>query len=162
MNCLMSLVEELQRRKLRFCFNIIGCGEMIPELKSRLSHFIEEGSVVLHGLINDRDKINQLMRNSDLFFFPSLSEGSPRVIVEAMSQGLPVISTPVGSLPYCFKDGESIRFFDYNDYAKAADVVESYISQPAEYDTIRRNAISLVSDNYTLDKFLSTVFKYEA
>ena len=39
------------------------------------------------------------MRGIDVFVLPSITEGTPNGIVEAMAHGMPVISTKVGSIP---------------------------------------------------------------
>jgi len=44
-----------------------------------------------HGLM-------QLYKDSDIFVFPSLGEGFPRVLYEAMSNSLPIVSTNVGGI----------------------------------------------------------------
>jgi glycosyltransferase involved in cell wall biosynthesis len=38
------------------------------------------------------------MDNNDILVFPSYSEGFPNVIVEALSQGMPIITTDVGGI----------------------------------------------------------------
>jgi glycosyltransferase involved in cell wall biosynthesis len=115
----------------------------------------------MHGHIDDKEKMNKILRKSDLFFFPSLSEGSPRVIIEAMAQGTPVLSTPVGSLPSTFKDGETIRFFDFNDAEKAIEIVKEYVANPKPFEQQRIKAYRMVAEQFTIEKFLSKVFNYE-
>ncbi len=51
------------------------------------------------------DGILELMRRSDVFVFPSLFEGFGLVILEAMAQGLPVITTPHTAGPDLIADG---------------------------------------------------------
>ena len=161
-NCLMDLLLKLKRDNVNFIFNIAGKGEMLPELISFVKENGLEDNVLIHGFMNDRNVINKLLDSSDLFFFPSLSEGSPRVTIEAMSRGIPLIATPVASLPYCFKDKETIRFFNFNDSEKACDIIKEYVNNPAPFIKQRENAFELVKEKYTKEKFLSTVFSYEA
>jgi len=42
---------------------------------------------------------------ASIFALPSLSEGSPNVILEAMAAGLPIASTNVGGVPEILEDG---------------------------------------------------------
>lgn len=51
------------------------------------------------GWINNRYRISNYLRQGTVFVLPSLSEGRPRAIVEAMSCGLPIIATNVGGIP---------------------------------------------------------------
>jgi glycosyltransferase involved in cell wall biosynthesis len=53
--------------------------------------------VCLKGKKNQK-YIAELMNRSELFFLSSISEGSPKVIYEAMACGLPILSTNVGDV----------------------------------------------------------------
>ncbi|MBO7617866.1 MAG: glycosyltransferase family 4 protein [Bacteroidales bacterium] len=161
MNCLMEFCKRLKDEEISFLFNLIGDGEMFDEVKA----FIEKenlSEVIMHGHIDSKERMNEILRTSDLFFFPSLSEGSPRVVVEAMAQGTPVMSTPVGSLPTTFTEKESIRFFDFNDAKGAVDIVKEYLQNPKPFETQRNQAYKMVAEQFTIEKFLSNVFCYEA
>lgn len=162
MNCLMEFCKKLKDVGINYHFNLVGGGEMFDDVKAFLESEQLTEDVTMHGHISDRTKMNSILRQSDLFFFPSLSEGSPRVIIEAMAQGTPVISTPVGSLPGTFKEGETIRFFDYNDAAKAVDIVQDYVNDVTSFELQRRAAYNMVAKQFTIEKFLSKVFVYEA
>ena len=162
MNCLMAFCKRLKDVGIAYHFNLIGNGEMFEDVKAFLEREDLTDCVTMHGHISDRAVMNDILRQSDLFFFPSLSEGSPRVVIEAMAQGTPVMSTPVGSLPGTFKECETIRFFDFNDAEKAVSIVLDYLRSVVPFDKQRRAAYKMVSEQFTIEKFLSKVFTYEA
>lgn len=159
---LMSLFLLLKEKYPDFIFDIVGNGEMMEELRM----FVEENSltnnVIMHGHIDNREDLNRLMRSADLFIFPSLSEGSPRVVVEAMSEGVAVVSTPVGSLPDSFEDGVDIRFFGFNDAQGVMGIIEEFMNDAKPFDRQREMAYIKVKENYTIESFLSKIFSYEA
>lgn len=162
MHCLMDFCKQLNDEDIKFRFHLIGDGEMLGDVKSFLNREELTDNVILHGHIDNREEMNAILRSSDIFFFPSLSEGSPRVVIEAMAQGTPVISTPVGSLPGTFEDGKTIRFFNFNDSVKAVEIVKSFMADPIKFEQQRRSAYQMVADNFTIEKFLSKVFSCEA
>ena len=61
-------------------------------------------NVVLLGVMDHSSVIRELCA-SDIFFFPTTSEGFPNVILEAMAVGLPVVSTRVGAIPEIIEHG---------------------------------------------------------
>lgn len=57
---------------------------------------IPEGRVLFTGF---RDDVQNIMNALDLYVQPSISEGHPLAVLEAMSLGIPVIATAVGGIP---------------------------------------------------------------
>src|SRR5690606_24790016 len=137
-------------------FTIIGTGEFEANLKLIC---IEEqiNNVSFLGHIDDRNQINQLLREHDIFLFGSLSEGSPRVILEAMANGLLVISTPVGSLPQTFVDEKNIIFARFNDEKDFSDKIISLVNNNNHYNFIRKNAFDKIK-KYTIENFIKNIF----
>lgn len=83
---------------------IIGDG---PERKKSelLLHALGlQDRVFLLGWV-DRRSMWRYLQQSTVFVLPSLSEGSPRVILEAMMCGLPIVATRVGGIPEMITDG---------------------------------------------------------
>ncbi|MBN1893813.1 glycosyltransferase [bacterium] len=72
-------------------FLLIGDGELRQELKSQVKALGLEKHFMFLGF---RDDVHQLIQAIDIFTLPSLYEGLPNVILEAMAAGKPVVATP--------------------------------------------------------------------
>lgn len=69
--------------------HIVGGGDMQEYLQVAQSVGIADNCIV-HGSVS-HDKVLRLMRNSDLFLFTSVAEGTPHVVLEAIGCSLPVL-----------------------------------------------------------------------
>lgn len=54
----------------------------------------------------DEARRSELLATATMFVLPSYAEGLPMSILEAMSAGLPIVTTPVGGIPEAITDGE--------------------------------------------------------
>ena len=71
---------------------------------------------------NNQVIINSLLSIADVYVLPSTAEGLPLVLLEAMSAGLPWVSTPVGGVPAVFGNlsgGHVLDSFDLKDLEEA-------------------------------------------
>jgi Glycosyltransferase len=73
---------------------LVGDGPLKQELEMKVQNE-EINDVVFMGARRDVEKI---MPSADVFVLPSVSEGSPITILEAMASGLPVVATAVGGI----------------------------------------------------------------
>lgn len=82
--------------------HIVGDGSQ----KTNLEKFASDNDlpVIFYGSITDRDQLFSLLVNSDVFVIPSLTEGMPRALLEAMTVGLPCIGSKVGGIPEVLPD----------------------------------------------------------
>lgn len=75
------------------------------------------------GLVKGPEK-KKFFEECDIIVFPSMNEGSPLVILEAMSAGLPVISTKnVGAIPDLVEDGQTGILVDKNNPRQISDAL---------------------------------------
>jgi glycosyltransferase involved in cell wall biosynthesis len=76
------------------------------------------------------DEILKLMRENDVFIFPSLFEGFGLVITEAMSQGTPVITTDRTAGPDLIKHGQNGWLVEAGSTEALIDTLEQLIKRP--------------------------------
>ena len=75
--------------------NIIGDGPELNQLQKISLESNNKDNIIFHGKLN-RDEINHIFLNSDIYIQASNYEGLPHSLLEAMSYGIPVMCTPVG------------------------------------------------------------------
>jgi glycosyltransferase involved in cell wall biosynthesis len=98
----ISFVGHIQRTK--GLFEIIDAAKKLPEIKFKLagpvSNEIKAVEIPLNinfmGSIT-KQEVKELLYESDIFLFPSYTEGFANAMLEAMASGLPIITTPVGA-----------------------------------------------------------------
>ena len=106
---LLQSLKEIKNRenKHKFVLSIVGSGKLERELKKATFDWGLSDSVIFHGYISSKDELLALYDDSDIFLLPSLTEGIPKTLYEAMARGVPVIATAVGGIPEIIKDGEN-------------------------------------------------------
>ncbi|WP_201607907.1 glycosyltransferase family 4 protein [Psychrobacter immobilis] len=138
-----------------FSLTIVGEGEE----RKTLSEIAKKSGldVVFLGHVDDREHLNNILRDHHIFCFASISEGSPRVVLEAIANGLFVVTTPVGSLPYIFKDYEDILFFDFNDAKALANRVVELCEDVELQNNMKENSFKKVQ-GFKIDEFIRKAF----
>ncbi len=89
---------EKEQERVRFLF--VGDGDIKNELEEECKQF--RLKIEFCGLQKD---VVPFLKQANIFILPSVDEGMPISILEAMRQGLPIVSTNVGGIPYQVVDG---------------------------------------------------------
>ena len=90
---------------------ILGDGPLMEKLKEEAIELGIYDRLVFFGRVENPFEI---LKKSKVFILTSISEGNPISVVEAMSQGLPVIAPAVGGIPDLITDGVNGRLFEPN------------------------------------------------
>jgi N-acetyl-alpha-D-glucosaminyl L-malate synthase BshA len=85
---------------------LVGEGPEEDNLKQLVRQFNLGDCVEFAGQIPN-EQVPQYLAAADIFILPSLSEGFPNVVLEAMAVGLPVVASRVGGLPEIIEEGEN-------------------------------------------------------
>lgn len=97
------LIKRFEETHLQFNLTIVGDGSEKANLLSIISKLEVRESVNLVGAKNRID-IKKNYNNSDFLVISSAQEALPTVMLEAMSMSLPIVATPVGSIPFELSD----------------------------------------------------------
>ena len=87
-----------------FELHVAGGGAHVAEVRARAAKYGLTDLVVIHGWVGG-EAHRALYESADVFVLPSWSEGMPNSMIEAMSLGVPVVVTPVGSIGDVVRDG---------------------------------------------------------
>lgn len=93
----IKAVAELKKKDIYFKYDIIGQGNPLT-LQKLIDNLNVNDLVHIKGAV-PHDEIFEILKNTDIYMQPSLVEGLPRAVVEAMSVGCPVIGSDAGGIP---------------------------------------------------------------
>ena len=96
--CFAKLLQSVPNLRLR----IVGDGVQRTELEEKITTLGISNKVEITGVVSN---VETYLADADLYVATSLFEGLPLSMLEAMSAGLPIVSTAVGGVPDVVKDG---------------------------------------------------------
>jgi glycosyltransferase involved in cell wall biosynthesis len=99
-----------------------------------------ELKVNFHGFAKDAAEVAALINRSRILMMTSLNEGGPRVVLEALACGVPVVATPVGIVPDIMPP-EAIEEWHVADLA---DKVRNILGDEALYARLREGGLAAV------------------
>lgn len=131
--------------------DIVGGGSLFNKLKEQAKSLKADEKVTFHGKVTQLNVI-KLMTQAHVFCFPtSSSEGFPKVVIEALAYGLPVITTKVSVLPHLIGSDCGI-LLDAPTSKNLAEAVESICSDAGRYNQMSFVAINKARQ-YSLEKW---------
>ena len=114
---LIKAIKEVKDKGYNIKLTLIGDGNKRKEFEELAKKLKIDNIVEFKGLIKEKKKVLEELRNSHMLVFPTQSEGLPRTIIEAMAQGLPCISSPIDGIPELLENEFLIDYTDYKAYA---------------------------------------------
>ena len=100
-----------------------------------------------------RNDVARLLRAFDVFVLSTHWEGLPLVILEAMSEGKPVVATDVDGIPEVVTHGETGLLFPHEDHRQLAAHLLSLLREPAEARRLGQAGQQLVQSRFTTEQF---------
>ena len=126
---ILSAWPEISRRAPQARLLVVGDGPLESDLRGQCRDLGLESAVHFYGRARF-EEVPALLAAGDVFLSPSLDEGMPRTLLEAMSMGLPSVVTDVGGNPEVVHPG-----------------VTGLLIKPRRPDQVAEAMISLLADD---------------
>ena len=158
---MIPFIKELVNYKEQFTdcqFLIIGSGEQEDEIKQLIKTLGLDDLFVFTGFQADIYPFYQLI---DIFFLPSLYEGLPMVLLEAMGSAVPTISMDVGSIGEVIENKKNGLLVNAREYSL---FIEELIYLKCDYklrEKISNFAIKSITKKYSIHSYnelLKTIY----
>jgi glycosyltransferase involved in cell wall biosynthesis len=130
---LIKAMPEIIKKFPTVSLLIAGDGPLKDTLIEETKHLGVQNNVYFLGMRHDTAELLKLF---DLYVLPSIWEGLPMIILEAMAAGCPIIATDVGGVGAAVRDG-----------------VNGILIHPEEIHTLGQKVVQLLDDERTCGKF---------
>ncbi|MGQ0554967.1 MAG: glycosyltransferase [Nitrospiraceae bacterium] len=134
-----------QERKLV----IVGDGPLRPALEGLAREVGVSENVLFLGARND---VYDLMGVFDVLALPSLHEGVPMVLLEAMAMAVPIIASRVGGIPEIFDDEQGALLVQARDVDVLADAIETMVNDEVLRNRLRKAARARVESHFSIER----------
>lgn len=135
--------------------DVVGSGSLLNEFKLQTKKLNVGEKVTFHGKVS-QPKVVELMKKAHIFCFPtSASEGFPKVVIEALACGLPVVTTKVSVLPQLIGQAGGILLDTATD-ENLAEAVISICGDAERYTRLSAKAIA-TARQYSLENWQTLI-----
>ncbi len=151
---LLDAVALLRKQGRPVELELVGEGELREPLTRQTRDLGLDACVHFRGYMKLGPELNAVYNAADILALPSLSEGSPRVITEALGHSLPVVATPVGDIAESLDHGRRGVLVPLNDPPALAAGIARLIDEPE----FRRQCIQqgyAFAREHGLDRFVA-------
>jgi len=119
--------------------------EVEREIQTRYLLRFGSESVHVTGPV-PHELIGSYLNRMDVFVIPSLSEGCPNGLLEAMAAARPIVATRTGAIPEIIRDGESGLLVDVGDATQIKEAVLYVLDHPEKGEALGRRACERIEE----------------
>ena len=138
---------------------LVGSRDRYPDYQAKLDRLVNQldiGDRVHWAGHASIDGVWEQLRAADLFVLPTLSEGTPRVLVEARASSVPVIASRVGGIPTSVRDGHDGLLVPPKDPVALAGAIERILEAGPLRRKVIQNGLEMARNN-TVNHFTDQV-----
>jgi len=132
------LIKALGQLNINFKLHIVGPGNQ-DFLKAIIEKYELKDSVNFHGKLKAGEQINKYLDSLDLYIHPSMQEGLPRSVIEAMARACPILASSIAGTPEL--------------------IDKEYLHQPGNYKQLSKQILYLYNDFHKLREMSTNNFE---
>lgn len=128
---------------------VMGDGPQRPELEQAVRRASLSARILFRGLVRD---VAPYLRACDIFVFPSVGEGMPNALLEALASGLPCVASAIGGCTDIVTDGETGLLVPPGDAAAFRGALERLLQSPELRERLGAAARASVVSRFGLER----------
>lgn len=160
----IEAISIISKKMTNFNFAIIGSGPLSEKIKKEIIKNNLSGNVTLFGWVPHQELFDHF-KKMRLFVLPSLTEGLPNVVLEAIANGVPVLVNPVGALPDIIKDYDNGFLLKSTDPKILAAKIIELLGNPQLLQAVSNNAYDFLKNEFnkvkTIEHWMEIIGQYE-
>lgn len=149
-NIIIETCKNLKENNLKFHLTLIGDGPLKGKIQKLVKNDDLQSMVTFTGWVNHND-IPKYMAKADLYIQPSLTEGMPISVLEAMYMKLPVILSDAGGMPELIQEKGGI-LIEKNNKEQLYNAILHYINNLDDFIQGGKINNRFISENFIWDK----------
>ena len=154
---LLSLLENYDFGEKIFHILVAGDGSLRNKFIKRIEKNKLESHITFIGIIKN---IPEFLSALDIYIQPSVTEGFPLSVLEAMASSLPIITSNAGGLKEMIIDGKNGMTYESGDLSKLDETIHKMLNLSIEdRKEFGSNAYNCIKINYSIEKVAE---KYKA
>lgn len=149
-------IDYIKKENLKLIF--VGKGELRQSLENEISLLGLNENVIITGLI-PYEEVPLFFKIADIYVMPSKYEGTPKSLLEAMFNKLPIIASDVSGINNVLTDNQNALLFTENNSDELSTKIRRIISDKQLTHKLSENANKHYIAKYSFDKTLTNLLE---
>jgi glycosyltransferase involved in cell wall biosynthesis len=150
----LKSIPKILRNNDNVKFLVVGSGPLEEQLKSLAQRLKIEDRVIFTGFIDD---IRSILKIIDLLVVPSILEGFPMIILEAMAMAKPIIATNIEGITEQIEDSVTGYLVRPGNHEEISEAVMNLINEQEKGNKLGKNAREFVIEKFTIENMVKKV-----
>lgn len=151
---ILDAVARLRQSGIEASVVLVGDG---PQRESLQAQARELGLAARTRLVGEQSDVDAYLRGFTVFAFPTLLEGMPNALQEALAHGLPTVASDVGDVSRLLDEGRAGILIAPNDGDALAMALERLLRNPGEAQQLGERGRAHMANHYSIGSFVGAV-----